>query len=168
LIALLGGTIGNLPPQQRSGFLRRIANLLDPDDRFLLGVDLIKDPAALVAAYDDSQGVTAEFNRNSLEVLNDRFDGNFDPEAFEHVALWDSENLWIEMRLRSLREQQVRLDSLDLDLDFSQGEEMRTEISTKFARDGLETIFAEAELELTDWFASESDEYALALARSAR
>ena len=84
------------------------------------------------------------------------------------MALWDSENLWIEMRLRSLREQQVRLDSLDLALDFSQGEEMRTEISTKFARDGLEAIFAEAELELTDWFASEGDEYALALARSAR
>lgn len=168
LIALLGGTIGNLPPQQRSGFLRRIANLLDPDDRFLLGIDLIKDPATLVAAYDDSQGVTAEFNRNSLKVLNDRFDGNFDPEAFEHVALWDSENLWIEMRLRSLLEQQVRLDSLDLDLHFAQGEEMRTEISTKFARDGLEAIFAEAELELTDWFTSDGDEYAIALARSAR
>ena len=168
LIALLGGTIGNLPPQQRSGFLRRIANLLDSDDRFLLGVDLIKDPATLVAAYDDSQGVTAEFNRNSLKVLNDRFDGNFDPEAFEHVALWDSENLWIEMRLRSLRDQKVRLNDLDLDLAFAAGEEMRTEISTKFARDGLEAIFAEAELELTDWFSSEGDEYALALARSTR
>lgn len=168
LIALLGGTVGNLPPQQRSGFLRRVANLLDSEDYFLLGVDLIKDPATLVAAYDDPQGVTAEFNRNALRVLNDRFGGNFDPEAFEHVALWDPQNLWIEMRLRSLRDQRVRLEDLDLELDFSQGEEMRTEISTKFAREGLESIFAEADLELTGWFPSEGDEYALAIARSAR
>ena len=168
LIALLGGTIGNLPPQQRSGFLRRVANLLDADDRFLLGVDLIKDPEVLVAAYDDSDGVTAEFNRNALRVLNERFDGDFDPEQFEHVAIWDPENLWIEMRLRSIRDQKVRLEALDLDLDFAPGEEMRTEISTKFARDGLEAIFAEAELELTDWFVSSGGEYALALARSSR
>lgn len=168
LIALLGGTIGNLPPQQRSGFLRRVANLLDPEDRFLLGVDLIKDPATLIAAYDDPQGITAEFNRNALRVLNERFAGDFDPDAFEHVALWDEENLWVEMRLRSLADQKVRLEALDLDLDFSEGEEMRTEISTKFAREGLESIFAEAELEMTDWFESNGGEYALALAKSTR
>ena len=102
MIALLGGTIGNFAPQQRAGFLRRIANLLDPDDRFLLGTDLVKDRATLEAAYNDSAGVTAEFNKNVLAVLNRELGADFDLDSFEHVARWDPENLWVDIRLRSL------------------------------------------------------------------
>ena len=164
LVAFLGGTIGNLMPEGRAEFLDGIVGLLDPEDRFLVGVDLVKDPETLVAAYDDAQGVTAEFNLNVLNVLNRELSGNLDLEGFEHVALWDPENLWIEMRLRSLAEQQARLDSIDLDLRFDRGEEVRTEISTKFVRPGLEEILREAGLELTDWFSDEDGKFALALA----
>ena len=105
VIALLGGTIGNFAPHQRAGFLRRISNLLGPDDRFLLGTDLVKEPAILEAAYNDSKGVTAEFNKNVLAVLNRELGADFDLDAFEHVARWDPENLWIDIRLRSAANQ---------------------------------------------------------------
>ncbi len=167
LIALLGGTIGNFAPQQRAGFLRRVANLLGPRDRFLLGTDLVKDQATLEAAYDDSQGVTAEFNKNVLGVLNRELSANFEPDAFEHVARWDPENLWVDIRLRSLADQTVAIEALDLSVDFADGEEMRTEISTKFARAGLEGIYAEAGLELTDWWTDPDGLFALSLARTA-
>ena len=166
VIAFLGGTIGNFQPAQRSSFLRRVANLLDGEDRFLLGTDLVKDRATLEAAYDDSQGVTAAFNRNVLAVLNERLDANFDLDAFEHVARWDAENLWMDIRLRSLKHQVVDIAGLDLQVAFAAGEEMRTEISTKFAREGLEGIYAEAGLELTDWWTDDDGLYALSLARA--
>jgi L-histidine Nalpha-methyltransferase len=166
LIALLGGTIGNFAPQQRAGFLRRIANLLGPEDRFLLGTDLVKDRATLEAAYNDAAGVTADFNKNVLEVLNRRLGANFDRESFEHVARWDPENLWVDIRLRSLSNQVVDVGSLNMQVAFSAGEEMRTEISTKFARSGLEGIYAEAGLELTHWWTDANGLYALSLARA--
>ena len=166
-IALLGGTIGNFAPAQRAQFLRRVANLLDQDDRFLLGTDLVKDRETLEAAYDDAQGVTAEFNKNVLAVLNDRLQADFDLEAFEHVARWDPENLWMDIRLRSLVQQVVSIESLELQVAFDAGEEMRTEISTKFARSGLEGIYAEAGLELTDWWTDAEGLSALSLARAA-
>jgi L-histidine N-alpha-methyltransferase len=165
VIALLGGTIGNFAPQQRAGFLRRIANLLDPDDRFLLGTDLVKDRATLEAAYNDSAGVTAEFNKNVLAVLNRELQADFDLDAFEHVARWDPENLWIDIRLRSLADQIVNVKALDMQVPFTAGEEMRTEISTKFARPGLEGIYAEAGLEITDWFTDSDGLFGLSLAR---
>jgi L-histidine N-alpha-methyltransferase len=166
VIALLGGTIGNFAPQQRAGFLRRICNLLGPEDSFLLGTDLVKDSATLEAAYNDSAGVTAAFNKNVLAVLNHELGANFDPDQFEHVARWDPENLWVDIRLRSLANQVVDVTALDLMAAFSAGEEMRTEISTKFARPGLEGIYAEAGLELTDWWTDADGLYALSLARS--
>ena len=152
ITAFLGGTIGNFQPAQRASFLRRVANLLDPEDRFLLGTDLVKDRATLELAYDDPKGVTAEFNLNVLEVLNTRLDANFDRAAFEHVARWDADNLWMDIRLRSLRHQVIDIKGLDLQVAFAAGEEMRTEISTKFMRPGLESIYAEAGLEITDWW----------------
>jgi len=167
VIALLGGTIGNFEPQQRAGFLRRVSHLLGPEDRFLLGTDLVKDPATLEAAYNDSQGVTADFNKNVLAVLNRELDADFDLDAFEHVARWDPENLWIDIRLRSLTNQVVNVSALDMQAAFSAGEEMRTEISTKFARPGLEGIYAEAGLELTDWWTDADGLFALSLARRA-
>jgi L-histidine Nalpha-methyltransferase len=166
VIALLGGTIGNFAPHQRASFLRRISNLLGPEDSFLLGTDLVKDPEILEAAYNDSAGVTAEFNKNVLNVLNRELGADFDLGSFEHVARWDPENLWIDIRLRSLANQVVNFTALDMLVPFTAGEEMRTEISTKFLRPGLEGIYAEAGLELTDWWTDREGLYALSLARS--
>jgi L-histidine N-alpha-methyltransferase len=164
MIAFLGGTIGNLYPRQRHAFLRRIAALLGPDDTLLLGADLIKDPMRLEAAYNDSAGITAEFNKNVLAVLNNQLGADFDLEAFEHVARYDEEAERMDIRLCSLADQQVRLDDLDLEITFAAGEEMRTEISTKFTRERLESSYAGAGLELRDWFTDEAGDYALSLA----
>jgi L-histidine Nalpha-methyltransferase len=167
VIALLGGTIGNFAPQQRAGFLRRIAHLLGPEDRFLLGTDLVKDRATIEAAYNDPRGVTAAFNKNVLAVLNRELGADFDLDAFEHVARWDPENLWVDIRLRSLANQVVNVAALGMQVPFAAGEEMRTEISTKFARPGLEGIYAEAGLELTGWWTDPDGLFALSLARAA-
>jgi L-histidine N-alpha-methyltransferase len=165
VIALLGGTIGNFAPHQRAGFLRRIANLLGEEDRFLLGIDLVKDRETLETAYNDPHGVTAEFNKNVLAVLNRELGADFDIDAFEHVARWDPENLWVDIRLRSLANQVVDVSALGMLVPFTAGEEMRTEISTKFLRPGLEGIYAEAGLELTDWRTDSNGLYALSLAK---
>jgi L-histidine Nalpha-methyltransferase len=166
LIAFLGGTVGNFQPAQRASFLRRVANLLGPEDRFLLGTDLVKGRERLEAAYNDAAGVTAEFNKNVLAVLNRELDANFELSAFEHVAFWDEENLWMDIRLRSLRRQLVEFAALGMQVAFDRGEEMRTEISTKFARQGLAGIYAEAGLELTGWFTDPDGDFALSLARA--
>jgi L-histidine Nalpha-methyltransferase len=167
VVAFLGGTIGNFEPAQRSTFLRRVSNLLGPDDRFLLGTDLIKDRQTLEAAYNDSQGVTAEFNKNVLAVMNTELGADFDLGAFEHIARWDPENLWMDIRLRSLRDQVVDVSALGLLVTFEQGEEMRTEISTKFAQEGLRSILAEAGLQMTDWFTDREGLFGLSLVRVA-
>jgi L-histidine N-alpha-methyltransferase len=167
LIAFLGGTVGNLYPRQRHAFLERIAALLAPGDHLLLGTDLVKDPARLEAAYDDAAGVTAEFNKNVLEVLNREFAADFDLDAFEHVARYDAEAERMDIRLRSLLDQEVRLDDLDLELVFAAGEEMRTEISTKFTRARLESVYQGSGLELCGWFTDAAGDYALSLARPA-
>src|SRR4051794_9633353 len=135
LLAFLGGTIGNLYPYQRRSFMCRIAALMFPGDHFLLGTDLIKDTARLEAAYDDSAGITAEFNKNVLAVLNRELGADFDLEAFLHVARYDSVEERMDIRLRSLTAQQVRLEDIDLTVEFAAGEELKTEISTKFTRE---------------------------------
>jgi L-histidine N-alpha-methyltransferase len=132
LVAFLGSTIGNLEPGQRSAFLARVRGRLRPGDFFLLGTDLVKDPATLIAAYDDEAGVTAEFNKNVLAVLNAELGADFDLDAFEHVAVWDAAAEWIEMRLRARMAQTVRLPGIGLTVEFADGEEMRTEVSAKF------------------------------------
>jgi L-histidine Nalpha-methyltransferase len=167
MIAFLGGTIGNLYPRERHAFLERIAALLGPGDHLLLGTDLIKDRARLEAAYDDSAGVTAEFNKNVLAVLNGQLGADFDLAAFEHVARYDEEAERMDIRLRSLADQRVRLEGLDLEIAFAAGEEMRTEISTKFTRERIETAYAGAGLELAGWFTDAAGDYALSLARVA-
>ena len=166
MIAFLGGTIGNFEPAQRASFLARVANLLGPDDRFLLGTDLIKDPTTIEAAYNDSAGVTAEFNKNALAVLNRELGADFELDAFEHVAIWDSENLWVDIRLRSLARQVVSISALGMPVAFDRGEEMRTEISTKFAREGLAGIYAEAGLDMVGWWTDPDDLFGLSLARA--
>ena len=166
LIAFLGGTIGNFRPGPRRSFLARIATLMYPGDRFLLGTDLVKDPAVLEAAYNDSQGITAEFNKNVLRVLNRELNAGFDPEAFEHVAFWDADNEWIDIRLRSLVEQFIDIRDLDMQVHFARNEEMRTEISTKFTRERLEASYADAGLELVEWWTDPEGLFALSLART--
>jgi L-histidine Nalpha-methyltransferase len=167
LIAFLGGTIGNFRPAPRRAFLARIATLMYPGDRFLLGTDLVKDRESLEAAYNDSAGITAEFNKNVLRVLNRELGANFDPDAFEHVAFWDAENSWIDIRLRSLAEQFIDVRDLDMRVHFARNEEMRTEISTKFSRERLERTYADAGLELVEWWTDPEERYALSLARRA-
>ncbi|MFF4382129.1 L-histidine N(alpha)-methyltransferase [Kitasatospora sp. NPDC001547] len=167
LVAFLGGTLGNLLPQERAAFLRRLRAALDPGDFLLLGTDLVKDPAVLVAAYDDSAGVTAEFNRNVLNVLNRELGADFDPDAFEHVALWDAEQEWIEMRLRSLRSQTVKIPALDLPVHFARGEELRTEVSAKFRRERVAGELASAGLRLSHWWTDPEGRFGLSLASPA-
>jgi L-histidine Nalpha-methyltransferase len=165
LIAFLGGTIGNFQPQIRRSFLARIASLMYPEDRFLLGTDLVKDRERLEAAYNDSAGVTAAFNKNVLQVLNRELGADFDPAAFAHLAFWDELNSWIDIRLRSLSRQTVTIPTLGMEVEFAEGEEMRTEISAKFTREQLEVVYREVGLEIVDWWTDPDDLFALSLAR---
>jgi L-histidine N-alpha-methyltransferase len=144
LTAFLGGTIGNLEPGPRAAFLAALRESTGTGDWLLLGTDLVKDPAVLVPAYDDSAGVTARFNRNVLEVVNRELKADFDLDAFEHVARWDPAAEWIEMRLRSTVEQEVTVAKLDLVVPFAAGEEMRTEVSAKFRPQGVRAELAAA------------------------
>jgi L-histidine N-alpha-methyltransferase len=167
VVAFLGGTIGNFPPGSRRRFLRTIARTLGDDGWLLLGTDLVKDPRILEAAYDDAAGVTAEFNLNVLHVMNRELGADFDVEGFDHVAFWDADREWIEMRLRSRHRQTVRFPDLDLTVHFEQREEMRTEISAKFTPTRIRGDFAAAGLELVEIFTDEDDLFALSLARPA-
>jgi len=167
LVVFLGGTIGNLLPDARAAFLADVAAMLGPDDAFLLGTDLVKDVGRLEAAYDDAQGVTAEFNKNVLRVMNRELGADFDIDAFEHVAVFDTEREWIEMRLRSTRAQTVTLRALELEVEFALGEEMRTEVSAKFTRARVERELAAAHMVLTDWWTDPAGDFALSLARVA-
>ncbi|MEV0124390.1 L-histidine N(alpha)-methyltransferase [Streptomyces sp. NPDC050703] len=167
LVAFLGGTVGNLLPAERAAFLASVRDLLSPGDALLLGTDLVKDPSVLVSAYDDRSGVTAEFNKNVLAVMVRELGADFDPGAFEHVAVWDAENEWIEMRLRSTVHQTVKIAALDLAVDFAEGEELRTEISAKFRQEGVRTELAAAGLHLDHWWTDERGRFALSLSTAA-
>ncbi|CAN5153923.1 hypothetical protein BH24ACT1_BH24ACT1_00390 [soil metagenome] len=163
LVALLGGTIGNLDPAQRASFLAEVAAGLAPGDGLLLGTDLIKDPARLLAAYDDPGGITARFNANVLSVLNRQLGADFEVSAFAHVIRWDADREQIEMRLRSLISQSVWLPVIDLKVNFAENEEVRTEISTKFRRGGVEAELAAAGLRLAHWWTDRAGDFALSL-----
>ena len=167
VVAFLGGTLGNFIPGTRRRFLRRLAGLLRPQDALLIGHDLVKDPEVIEAAYNDAAGVTAAFNRNVLTVLNRELDGNLDPEGFEHVAFFDREHEWIEMRLRATRQMDARLEELGLDVRFSAREELRTEISAKFTRERLVADLAAAGLELDELLTDPDELYGLSLSRPA-
>jgi L-histidine N-alpha-methyltransferase len=166
MIAFLGSTIGNLEPPARGAFLAQVASALRPGDTFLLGTDLVKDPGRLLRAYDDAAGVTAEFNRNILMVVNRELNAGFAVEEFEHVAVWDSGSEWIEMRLRPAREQHVTIGDLGLEVSFAAGEEMRTEISAKFRRDGIEAELAAAGLRTLRFWTDTRGDFGLTLAQA--
>lgn len=163
LVAFLGGTIGNLLPAERAVFLASLRGLLAPGDSLLLGTDLVKDEQVLVRAYDDAAGVTAAFNKNVLTVINRELGADFDPAAFDHVALWDAGHEWIEMRLRSRVAQTVKVPALDLAVDFAAGEDLRTEVSAKFRKEGVRDELGSAGLELTRWWTDEAGRFALSL-----
>jgi len=167
LIVFLGGTIGNFAPASRRRFLKSVARMMCPADTLLLGTDLVKDPAVIEAAYNDARGVTAEFNRNVLHVINRELNGNFDPSAFEHVAFFNPDEEWIEMRLRARHTHSVRIEALDLDVGFAAGEEIRTEISAKFTRERLAADLASAGLELQKLYTDADERFAVSLSRVA-
>ncbi|MFQ6392262.1 L-histidine N(alpha)-methyltransferase [Nocardia sp. KC 131] len=164
MIAFLGGTIGNLAPTERAEFLASIHDVLEPGEQLLLGAGLVIDPAVLVPAYDDAAGVTAEFNRNVLHVLNNRLDADFEPDKFTHIALWDAENEWIEMRLEATEDMTVRVRDLDLTVEFARGEQMRTEISAKFRIDGINAEFTAAGFSTEQVWTDPDNRFALVLA----
>ncbi len=163
LVAFLGGTIGNLVPAQRAEFLAALRARMGPADSLLLGTDLVKDPAELVAAYDDAAGVTAEFNKNILRVLNAELGADFDPDNFDHVAIWDARAEWIEMRLRSAQRQDITLPAIGLVASFGDGEEMRTEVSAKFRREGVAAELAAAGFALRSWLTDARGRFGLSL-----
>ncbi|MEX5632084.1 L-histidine N(alpha)-methyltransferase [Parafrankia sp. FMc2] len=164
LVAFLGGTIGNLQPAARAAFLRAVRDQLRDGDALLLGADLVKDTGRLVAAYDDSAGVTAAFNRNVLSVINRELDADFDLRGFAHVAAWNAEKSWIEMRLRSVRDQEVTVRALDLVARFEDGEQMRTEISAKFTLDGLRAELAASGLATSRQWTDPDRDFSVTLA----
>ncbi|MEV6344664.1 L-histidine N(alpha)-methyltransferase [Actinoplanes sp. NPDC051851] len=166
MVAFLGGTIGNMVPGERAAFLTDLRSVLHEGEWLLLGADLVKDPAVLLPAYDDAAGVTAEFNRNVLRVINRALAADFTPGAFDHVAAWNPSHEWIEMRLRSLRPQRVHIRDLSLDLSFTEGEEIRTEISTKFRRVGLTAELESAGFAIRHWWTDPRSWFALTLAQA--
>jgi L-histidine N-alpha-methyltransferase len=164
MVAFLGGTIGNLTREERYTFLVQLRAVLQPGEQLLLGTGLVIDPDVMVRAYDDAAGVTAEFNRNVLHVLNRELRADFDVEAFAHKALWDAGNSWIEMRLVAQRAMTVHVADLDLTVEFAAGEEMRTEISTKFRPDGVQEALEATGYELAHTWIDAESRFALTLA----
>jgi L-histidine N-alpha-methyltransferase len=166
LIAFLGGTIGNLVPAERAAFFTDVRSVLEPGEFLLLGTDLVKSPRVVVPAYDDERGVTASFNRNVLHVINRSLGADFDVDGFAHVALWDPDREWIEMRLRARWPMTVTIPAVDLVVDFAAGEEVRTEVSAKFRREGVDRELAEAGFELDRWWTDPEGLFAVSLARA--
>ncbi len=165
MVAFLGGTIGNFNPASRAEFLRTLAATLRPGETLLLGTDLVKDTDRLVRAYDDAAGVTAAFNKNVLEVMNRELGADFDADEFAHVAHWNPDDEWIEMRLEALRDMSVTVASLELDVRFAAGEQMRTEISSKFRRERLDAELADGGFALEEWWTDPDGDFALSLSR---
>ncbi len=165
LVLFLAGTIGNLHPDEVPDFFVRLARGLAPGDGVLVGVDLVKDERRLHAAYNDAAGVTAEFNRNVLRVVNRGLSGDFDPEAFQHVAFYDRERAWIEMRLRATRDVRVHLPGAGLDLTLSRGDEIRTELSCKYTRESFASRLPRSGLAIEGWYTDGEGLFASVLLR---
>jgi L-histidine Nalpha-methyltransferase len=164
LFVFLGSTIGNLTPGPRAEFLATLSAVMRPGDSLLLGTDLVKDTGRLVRAYDDAAGVTAQFNRNVLAVINRELDADFDVDAYQHVARWNTEAERMEMWLRADRRQRVRVGALELTVDFAAGEEMLTEVSCKFHPDGVSAELAGAGLRRIRWWTDKAGDFGLSLA----
>lgn len=168
MVAFLGGTVGNLLPNERRGFLRSVRSALRPGEWLLLGTDLVKDPHRLVSAYDDASGVTAEFNRNVLRVINHQLGADFIPEQFQHRARWEPSREWIEMWLLATTTMRVTISALPMTVSLAQGEGIRTEISAKFRRGGVLSEVTWAGFEPCQWWTDTADDFAVSLFRAAR
>jgi L-histidine N-alpha-methyltransferase len=164
IVALLGGTISNFPPGTRRRLLRDIGALLRPEDHLLLGAELVKDPTRIEAAYNDGRGLTAEFNRNVLRVINRELAADFSPDAFDYVAFFDRRQEWVEMRLRARPPCTVLIEDIGLRVDFAAGEELRTEISAKFTHSRVEADLTAARLLLDRWYTDREGRFAVSLA----
>ncbi|MCH7788921.1 MAG: L-histidine N(alpha)-methyltransferase [Acidobacteria bacterium] len=175
LVAFLGGTLGNFYQEERAAFLGAVADTLDTDDWILLGVDLVKDAQRLIDAYHDSEGVTAEFVTNVLSIINRELGGNLPLEQFDYVPLWDAQEERVDMRLRAAMPVTARIEALDLDVSFDEGEELRVEISTKFRQEKLSGELSAAGFDVEAFWTSSASEdgllqdsdFALLLARRA-
>lgn len=168
LVVFLGGTIGNFLPAERTVFLKSVREVLDEGEWLLLGTDLVKDRETLERAYDDAAGVTADFNRNVLRVINAQLGADFDPAAFDHESHWDAEHEWVEMRLRAREATQVRIPGAELEVAFAAGEYIRTEISAKFRAEGVEAELAAAGFAVERWWTDSAKRFGVTLARSVR
>ena len=163
LVAFLGGTIGNFAPPARRRFFEQLTNVMQPGDHLLLGTDLVKSPARLVAAYDDAARVTEAFNKNILTVMNRELDADFNRGDFDHHAIWNRDEAWIEMRLRARRAHQVTIPALDMRVAFAEGEDILTEISAKFTESAVRAELAAANLTLRHWWTDTPGDFALSL-----
>ncbi len=168
VVAFLGGTIGNFLPDERAEFLHSVRDVLGEGEWLLLGTDLVKDRETLERAYDDAAGVTAAFNRNVLRVINAELGADFDPDEFDHVAYWNADREWIEMRLRARRRTEVRIPGADLIVPFAEGEHIRTEVSAKFRPGGVEAELNAAGFALERWWTDSQQRFGVSLARSVR
>ena len=165
LVAFLGGTIGNFYVEERAAFLGALADSLEPGDWFLLGTDLVKSSDRLIAAYDDSRGVTAAFVTNCLHVLNRELGADFDVAAFSYVPFWDPRMERMDLRLRADMPQRVRVPGADLEFDLAHGEEIRVEISTKFRPERIRDELGAAGFTVERTWTDEDGDFALTLAR---
>lgn len=163
MVAFLGSTIGNLDPEHRDNLFTQLAEALEPGDHFLLGVDLVKDIDLIEAAYNDSAGISAEFNRNILNVLNQQLGADFVTDSFHHVAFFNSAQEWMEMWLEAPHPHVVTIAALDEEIKFEAGERLHTEISAKFRREGIESELAATGLDPVRWFTDDQAYFALSL-----
>lgn len=164
VIAFLGSTVGNLYPERRAKLLRAIASTLGPGDSFLLGVDLVKDPAVIERAYNDSRGVTEQFVRNGLTHANRELQADFLQDRYAFEATWDAESEWMDIGFRALEAHTVRVAELEVEFPLAEGERLRVEVSSKFRREGIEAELADAGLRPTGWWTDEAARFALVLA----
>jgi len=168
LVLFFGSTIGNLDEVESACFLRDVAAVLNPDDRFLLGLDMVKPVDILEAAYNDSRGVTAEFNKNILRVLNRELRANFDPDAFDHVAFYNAEAERVEMHLEAREDLRVEVKAVATSFTLRKADTIRTEICRKFTPHGAETLFHRAGMEVSRWYSDPKGWFSLLEARVRR
>jgi len=161
LFLFLGSTIGNFDDEARSGLLKNVAGLMKRGDRFLVGIDMMKDAGILELAYNDSRGITAEFNRNILNVINRELAANFDTRYFDHQAFFDTSKEQIEMHLRANRNTSVWIEALGIRADLEEGDTIRTEICKKFSRESTEAMAHEAGLKIERWFSDPREWFSL-------
>ncbi|GGC56575.1 L-histidine N(alpha)-methyltransferase [Hoyosella rhizosphaerae] len=168
LLVFLGGTIGNLVPAERAHFFGAMRELLHDGEHVLLGAGLIIDETTMVAAYDDARGVTADFNRNVLSVMNAELGADFDVHEFDHVSLWDAENQWIEMHLRARKDMTVQVPGAGVVVNLEAGETIRTEVSAKFELSALVEELAAHQLHVRLVWQDPDSRFAVLLAEAAQ